>query len=314
MKQLNSLLFASLICSILLLLASCSPEDETPAPGVPQVTIVGDGIDNNTFVGSPGETINATVNVQAPSGFNTLIIRKYVDGTEEGSFTERVTRGAGTTAPQTFSHNFEYTLMSDEVGTDLSFTFEAVDENNRSGIATLNVETEAQPAARYTSVLLFAPLETGESETFFSTNTGETYSLNEVLNSSDPLSADIDFGYFYGEQFQASLAAPAAYPIDYGQGAWVVRNNTRIGKTNITPGQYVEITDNNVQAINDAYNAAEFGANPNLVTNLLVGQILAFETDNTKTGGSKRGLIQVQSIEAGTGSTGKIQIEVLVLQ
>lgn len=315
MKQFNALFIFSLICSILLLFTSCDPESETPVPGIPSVTIEGDEIEDNTFTGSPGDIVNATINVQAPSGFNTLIIRKFINGTEESGSTERITRGAGTTPPTTFSHDFEYELQPNDVEDEVYFTFEAVDENNASGTATLTIEATALPAARYTSILLYAPLENNDSETFFSSNTGETYTMNEINNSTEPLSANVDFGYFYGQEFDASLAAPSSYPLpDYGQANWIVRNETQIARTSITPGQYTEITEDNIQAIRQAFDDAEFGPNPNLVRNLTVGEILAFETDNTKTGGSKRGLIQVQSIEPGIGEEGSIQIEVLVEQ
>jgi hypothetical protein len=313
MKHLKLLFFNLLFCSFIFYLAGCDTDDETPSPGAPIVTLDNEDIDNGTYTGVAGETMEVMINVQAPAGFNVLIIRKAVDGTEESGFTQRYPRGQN--IETTYEHLFTYELQESEIDRDVVFTIEAVDEQGLTRGETLTLVTTGRPAVRYTSVLLFAPLENQTSETFFSSNTGETYSMSEVLNSAENLSTHIDFGYFYGQTREATLASPAAYPLpEYGQANWIIKNETVIGQTEITPGQYVEITEDNTEAINQAFEGATFEANPQQVSNLAIGQILAFETDNDKTGGKKRGLIQVQSIEAGTGTEGSITIEVLVSQ
>lgn len=313
MKQIKSQFLSLILFSVVLFIASCDSDDETPAPNAPVVTITGDGIENNTFEGVPGDIIDATVTVNAPGGFNTLIVKKFVNDVEETGFTKRESRG--TTIDETFVYDFSYTLQQSEVDQKVHFTFDGVDEAGLTTTATLNVTTTGMPAARYTGVLLYAPLENKTSETFFSTTNGETYSMEEVLGSQENISTNIDFGYFYGVNTEATLAAPSSYPLpDYGQASWAVRNTTRIGRTSLTPGQYVEISDDDVEAISQAFEGATFGTNQQQVTNLITGEILAFETDSNKTGGSKRGLIQVKTIEAGTGSTARLEIEVLVIQ
>jgi hypothetical protein len=313
MKHLKLLFFNALICSFIFYIAGCSPDDETPAPGAPVITFENDNIQNGTYTGVAGETMEILVNVQAPAGFNALQIRKAVDGAEESDFTQRHARGQEINT--SYEHLFTYQLQTAEIGKEVVFTFEGIDEQGLTRGETLTLITTGSPAVRYTSVLLFAPLENLNSQTFFSTNTGDTYSMNDVLNSAENISTHIDFGYFYGQTREATLASPAAYPLpDYGQANWVFRNETLIGRTEITPGQYFEITDEDTEAIDQAFEGATFGANPQQVSNLVIGEILAFETDNDKTGGRKRGLIQVQNIQAGTGTEGSITIEVLVEQ
>ncbi|CAN5175139.1 hypothetical protein BH23BAC1_BH23BAC1_40980 [soil metagenome] len=294
-------------------LAGCDPNDETPIPGAPVVTFENENITNGTYTGVAGEVMSIIINVNAPAGFNTLIIRKAVDGAEQSDFTQRISRGQN--VETNFEHEFTYELQASEIGSEVVFTIEAVDEQGLTRGETLTLVTTGSPAVRYTSVLLFAPLENQTSQTFFSTNTGETYSMADVLNAAENISTHIDFGYFYGQTREATLASPAAYPLpEYGQANWIFRNETLIGLTDITPGQYVEITEENTEAINQAFEGASFGANRQQVSNLAIGEILAFETDNNKTGGRKRGLIQVQTIQAGTGTEGSITIEVLVEQ
>lgn len=313
MKHLKLLFFNLLVCSFIFYLAGCDTDDETPSPGAPIVTFDNENIDNGTYTGVVGETMEVIINVQAPAGFNTLIIRKAVDGVEESDFTQRFPRGQN--IETTYEHLFTYELQESEIDSEVVFTIEAVDEQGLTRGETLTLVTTGRPAVRYTSVLLFAPLDNQTSQTFFSTNTGDTYSMNDVLNSAENVSTHVDFGYFYGQTREATLASPAAYPLpEYGQANWLFRNETLIGRTNITPGQYVEITDEDTEAIDQAFEGATFGANPQQVSNLAIGEILAFETDNDKTGGSKRGLIQVQTIQAGTGTEGSITIEVLVSQ
>ncbi|MDQ3393009.1 MAG: hypothetical protein M3512_02655 [Bacteroidota bacterium] len=319
MKNLKSLFYTSFIFSAFLF-SSCSPDAENPVPGgadAPVITIEGDGIVDNTFTGSPGETVNATINIQAPSGFNTLYIRRFVVGTEETGAMETISRSPGSTPPLSYDHEFTYIIKQEDIENEVHYTFEAVAEKSSASTstATLYIEATTAPAVRYTSVLLYAPLENKNSQTFFSTNTGNTYSMSQVTTTNDPISQDIDFGYFYGETMEATLAAPSTYPLDYGQATWSTRNVTRIGRTTLTDAQYNEISVNNSDAINNAYNTATFNStNPNRASGLTAGEILAFQTDAAKTGGSKVGLIKVLSLIPGTGNTASIEIEVTVLQ
>ncbi len=135
--------------------------------------------------------------------------------------------------------------------------------------------------------------------------------MNEVNNTSDPISADIDFGYFYGSTDGATLSDPDSYPFAYGQAAWGTRNSTTFRRTSLTSSAFAEVT--NFAAIEAAYEAATAAdTDPGIESGLVQGEVLAFATDADKTGGSKKGLILINSIVAGDGEDGQINIEVIV--
>ncbi len=61
--------------------------------------------------------------------------------------------------------------------------------------------------------------------------------------------------------------------------------------------------------------AFEGGTQPtdaSIVSGLAVGDVVAFETDADKDGGSKRGVIEVTSITPGDGVNGRIELEIIV--
>ncbi|WKK79008.2 hypothetical protein [Marivirga arenosa] len=209
------------------------------------------------------------------------------------------------------------------VNETITFTAAIGDEEDRIGEGDLDVAVSAlpepDPLTSFSAILLAAPLQDADgttasktSKTFFSTNTGETYSMNDINSTSDPLSANIDFGYFYGSgsaNTEATIASPANYPFDYGQDAWGTLNNTLIRATDVTESQFNEA---NLTFINDAFENGTPGSTDGRITNLSVGDVLAFETDSDKDGGAKRGLLLVEAITAGDGEDGQIEFSIIM--
>lgn len=322
-KLLKNLFFFSAVGSVAIL-ASCGGDDEPVLPAQPSIDVEVTGLadTDEPYEAVAGETATITVTVDVPGTFNVLYVRPTVDGTA-GTQQQFARGGAGVTAN---ADNTEATIAltyefdEEDIDSEFEFEFEVVDDSDQTATTTLTITVVAPPspdARDYGVILLAAPLGSKDSETFFSTNTGEIYSMNDVNNTTDPISADIDFGYFYGSgaaNTGATLASPAAYPFAYGQAAWEARNETTFRRTTLDESAFdVEGGIKTWADIDAAFEEAEEAdADPGIESGLVEGEVLAFETDADKEGGAKRGLILVVSITEGDGEEGQIELRILV--
>ncbi|WP_421763307.1 hypothetical protein [Ekhidna sp.] len=296
-------------------ITSCGKDDAISAvlPSVTvSATVDGEALASGEEV-AVGSAVVLNISVSAPGGVNGLDVN--------GTSYSRADLGAdsGDTSGSLALNITAPTV--DQIGNTATFEIEAVDDlGQTSAVVTFTYDIIAAPspdARPYTAVLLAAPQDDSgvkSSLTFFSTNTGDRYSMDQVNDTSDPLSADIDFGYFYGSGTggtAATLSDPASYPFDYGQSAWGTRNSTTFRRTSLNAAAFNEVTT--FADIDDVYEAAEAAdTDPGIESGLVEGEVLAFATDASKSGGSKRGLILVNSIAAGDGPTGEISLEILV--
>lgn len=320
MTKLNNYFLRFLAISGILFLYSCGDEDPVPTSN-PTISITaGDFDDNNEATGEAGDVVTASLTVSAEGGFNTLRITKS-GGEPFDKIVE--TKTAGEAGPTQFTTTFTYTLVEEEEGETVTFTVQAVDDTDdaSTGSITLTVVTEepASPEARvYTAVLLSGPLGLPSSaKTFFSTNTGERYSPSDVTNSGDPISADIDFGYFEGDPSGANLASPLAFNTNSNAGisaqtnSWGTFNNTVFRTTELASADFLEIvTWADIDNVFDTTDGEI--TDPDNITGLVVGDVIGFTTDATKDGGAKRGLIEIISITPGTGVDSAIELEITV--
>ena len=149
--------------------------------------------------------------------------------------------------------------------------------------------------------MLYAPLGDSSSQTFYSIGKNQTYSLSDVVSTTDPVSASIDFGYYYGSTDNAALASPAEYTI-YDLSAWGSQNATTLAVTTITSAEYLEMVT--VSDIETAIAGVDVTDANGTVTNLSANDILMFKTvDNVQ------GLIHVSAITGTDGSDGMIELE-----
>ena len=290
-------------------LTSCGDdEEEIFTPGAPTISLsTDDGENEEDFSGYVGDSVVLDVDVNAPAGFNTLRIFRQVEGVK-GTAIQTYSKVSGTT-PTSFDTTFVYHIQEDDVDNVVFLVFDVVDEAGVSSSFEYEILGEEKPTIKYAMELLYAPNSNLESKTFFSTNDGMTYSVSDVLGTDESVSPKIDFGYFYGDNFKATLASPFAYPIDYGQEGWDERNETKIKRTDLSASAFIEL-ENDVEGINTAFETADYGPSEGQVRNLLVGDVLAFELVSAK--GNKRGLIKVNAITPGTGSDGSITVDVVV--
>ncbi len=285
---------------------SCNEDEETP--DVPIVSVTPNDLLDGTTEVEAGGTISFVIDVDAPGGFNTLNGDFFADGTLVKDTV--IGKTPGTSPLEYTSGQFRFEYDNDDVGVLFTYVFQAVDETGQfSNEITISVEVTSPEARSYSTVLLIPPLDTKDSETFFSTSTGLNYTMNQVNNSTEPLSANIDFGYFYGQNTGATLASPADYPFEYGQANWGVRNSTTFRRTSLTALTEV-VTWADIDAAFEA--ATDPDSDPGIEAELQIGEILAFETDADKTGGAKRGLILIVDYSGEGTNLGKIELDILV--
>jgi hypothetical protein len=295
---------------------SCGDDDEVgPIFGGDDPTINFSGEDadsiNQTvpvFEAEAGETFDVTVEVDAPDGFNVLRINKVVDGT--ATQIQEYTR---TTAGQTdFSTTFSYTVLAEDADAVTEIEFEAVDDDGDTTTESIQIQVREASVNSYTTVLLAAPLADGSSKSFFSSDNGNVYSDDDVTGTTDPVSETIDFGYYYGATDMASLSSPNAYPATVASlSGWSTLNNTELRVTGLTSAQFDET--NSAAAIQAAFDGGTAGGDPEIVSNLSVGDVVAFQTDADKPDGSRYGILVVRSITAGTSADGEIELDVKVV-
>ncbi len=303
------LFFGISVLTMITLFYSCSKNDNTMPPGPATLTF---NPDTASFEGLPGATWSFTVTATAPSGFDSLYIEKQV-GT--GSPTEYASVTSATDNSATY--NFSYTLSADEVGETVTFTFTLVETGTSGASATKTIMTDSPPARSYTAILLYAPLSPDKSaNSFFSTSTGATYSPDSVNATNDPLSADIDFGYYYGATDLASLASPLAYSklsdtdLKSQVAGWGTLNDITFKTTSITSSQFTEMST--FADIDQAFASGTASTTAGVVTKLAVGQVIAFQTDASKSGGSIKGLIMVDDIQGTYNEGDHIKLDILV--
>lgn len=288
-------------------LFSCG-EDDTLVADAPGVTVSAAILDG-AAVASGGEVVAGldvqfTISVTAPGGFNNLDVT--------GSTTRNINRNdleldlGATSASTTITVETNET----DAGGTASFTFVAVDELNQSSeevVFTFSIVAPPSPEARaYSAILLSAPTGDFTNENFFSVSSGELYSKSEVNATTDPLSATIDFGYYYGGDDNATIASPMGFvstTFSAQVEGWGTMNATVLKTTTMTAGQFIETVS--YADIDDAFDAGTLDDN-GIIPNLAAGMVLAFETV-----GGVKGLIHVTEIEAGFESNDFIRLDIL---
>ena len=270
-----------------------------------------------SYTASVGESINIVFNIDAPGGFNNLRFDITHDATSQsildpGPITE--SRGAGDVV---LTRTFTYTspaLPIDFGGESFTITFEVVDDNNLSSTTTLSLDVDEEPIDIFSTFMLAAPLGDLSAENFFSTNEGLKYSSETVLASQENVSQNIDFGYYYGNTDEASIASPAGFEntaFASQVANWTTKNSTTLLTTSMTQSQFIEI--DTFSEIETAFTNGSDGAQ--IKTRLAVGDVLAFETNSTKANSpSKKGLILVTAINGTFNENDNIEIQVVVQQ
>ena len=300
------------VVTLVIALVSCGGDDEVIAPVLPDgptITIVSDQLSASaSYEATAGEEISFSVTVNAPGGFNnytaksgsqTIISESKDSGTTVTTFTSNQT----TIIPTT----------EDLVGQTISIEITAVDDNNKTSTVTVEFTVVSVPLNVFSAQMLAAPLGDLSAASFFSSNTGTLYAPATVNASNDPLSNDIDFGYYYGTNDNASIASPAGFltitGLDKQVSSWGTKNSTTLLATTMTSAEFTETTT--LAALETSFASGTDGSE--FKTSISVGDVIAFQTNSTKTNSpGKKGLILIKAINGTDGENDNIEIDVLV--
>jgi hypothetical protein len=297
------LLFLGLgIMALTVFFSSCKEDEPVLDPASLVLTP-----DSASFSGVPGDVKSIQVVATAPAGFVSLKVDKTV-GTGTPTVIQTVN---DTNGDNTESFTFTYTLLEAEIGEDVVLTFDLEETGTAGATETVSIITNSPAANSFTAILLYAPLGDKSAESFFSTSTGLTYSPAEVNASSEVISDDIDFGYYFGVTDEASLASPAGYESTVFAAqvsGWSVKNDILFKSTTLDASAFSELsTEADIDEVFAA--GTEEG---NIISGLAVGDVIAFQTDADKAGGSKKGVLLVTDVVGTFNENDYIELEILV--
>jgi hypothetical protein len=178
------------------------------------------------------------------------------------------------------------------------------DKNEASSVIGLTITTGPAPQ----SIIVYNDKILGAQASlvgaFFATQDGSIYNLDDAKLNSEK----IDFLYFYTDTYHATLSAPEdadaalVYTGTNGLETWTTLNSTKFKVTTLSSSQFNDIqTANQIVAI-----AAIPAPNQSKVTDLTVGKVLAFKTEQ-----GLFGLIRIDAI-SGANSSGTLEITVKI--
>ena len=287
-------------------------------PELPSVTLTTDNPDivNDTIVAFVNQEYKVNYRYTFSAGF--LKFRRLF--TADGSTTEVVITTLPPTQGTSVTDRLASALGPEFMGLDISYEFEVTDKFGNVASLQVPLVLSQKLSEIITGVELSFPSEDRSSKTFFSSNTGLTYSVTEVNTDKERISKLIDFGYFYNIAEEASLTGPANYLTNsptYNLGPngenWPALNVTSFKRATITDAAFDALNQDSQFEIDEAYETAP--GDPKLViSGLQVGDIIAFKTSNQKDGGSKTGLLKVTGLAPGSGSNGKLNFDVIANQ
>ncbi|RUA30670.1 MAG: hypothetical protein DSY77_13800 [Bacteroidetes bacterium] len=302
----NGLLFALAGAFIF---TACDPaEEETPisAPTVALTSQV-------EAEYAEGEEVELSYDWEAPGKIGQVRYVVLVDGTTAIDTTLTESELGFNVEDSVGSLEFTLTAPENSAGSIVDVEVTLIDRENQSTTnteASFEVIEGSSPLISYTDILVYAPAGDGSTNTWFSTNLGETVTEAEVNAAAAPNSSDVDFGYYYGVNDEASIASPNAYNLDgIDIQDWTTKNATEFKLTTISNEEYLGLsTSADLEAVwnrEDNINEGE------TITNLEVGDVVAFQLDpNNKDG--LYGVFKVITVEPGIQTNDYIEIEVLI--
>lgn len=282
MKKLNWLLVSALFLGATFF-TGCEEDPLTEddditvsAPNLPETVEVGDATD-------------LTFSVIAEARIESIELRKGVDvlDTKEDGFTNNTSD----------NYVYTYTATEAEAGTTVSFRLVVTDKKDNVENYDFSIEVESLAATidEFTAIIMGA--HENEIGSFLDVLTGTVYTTSEAADNQE----DVDIVYYYGNENEATLAAPddagASEFNIYNLDGWTTKNSTRF--TDILSTEFSEILSS------DDIDGLVASPSATKANQLSVGDVVGFTTVS-----GKKGVAQVDDIE--TGTTGSITINVKV--
>ncbi|MEQ8629574.1 hypothetical protein [Ekhidna sp.] len=287
-------IFLVLVLFGLLTLTFCS--DSGPSDlGTLTLEITSSDLDG---VYNVGEAINATVTFVSEEGLTQLNYTFEVDGVL-GDKTTQTPEDLGLDPnPTSGIVNFNYVIDESLNGAEVTIYFEIVDLKNQTQEQQFNFNVDEFIAvAEFTDITVEGPLFDNSSESFVATSTGMAYSASDISSDSN-LEGLIDFGlHYFGPLSGISLVSPSDgadgwYDLSGTGLNWTTRNRTVLRLVDDATGTDF---DDLASEIDLLIIFDEGGDQYSTITELQEGDVLAFETDADKAGGSKKGALIIRS-------------------
>lgn len=289
----NAIFLCLALCS-LLTLTFCS-SDSGDDLGTLTLEVVNSDTDG---VYEVGETLSATVTFVSEEGLTQLNYTFEVDGVLGAKTTQTPGDLGLDPNPTNGVVNFNYVIEQSLSGAEVTIYFEIIDSKDQKEERhiTFNVD-EFVLAAEFTDITLEGPLFDNSSKSFVATSTGMTYSASDISADSN-LESLIDFGlHYFGPLDGISFVSPSDdtdgwYDLSGTGLNWTTRNRTILS---LVDGA----TDTDFDAwVSEQHLLTAFdqgGDEYSTIIALQEGDVLVFETDADKSGGSKKGALIIRS-------------------
>src|SRR5690554_1126756 len=245
-----------------------------------------------------GELITIKYNVVSDKKLKSITIKTSDNTTAEIS---------DFTSPSAHNGTFEHEAVNEG---ELIILIEAKDRDGNGDIYEVKINVESSVNI-YSVVLLGNDKSTTGS--FYSTSTDEVFKVSEAITNSEL----VDFVFFYGSKFSASIAAPSddaaaefnVYKLDgvdeNGAPLWTTKNATKLQQiTSLTEETFDAISNTDEALIDATENSEDWITRAGGLTE---GNIVAFVTAK-----GKKGLFKVTKVEGAYGQESKITLEVKV--
>jgi len=287
MKILKSLVLIALVA---VTFASCK-KDETTLPA-PVISFL-NGINETTV--NPGANYTIAGTISAEEGLSEV---KYFQVTATG---ETQIGLAITSFDNANIYSFQKTFA--DITEQTVVKVMATDKKNQTSVLNFTIKVSGNAIATYNDVVLGSYSSTTGSS--FASLNGTVYQLTDAKTNS----SKIDIIFFYGNTNNATLSAPSnltdlnqVFTTASAPSTWTVKNDTKLEK--------VTVVFENVTTGNQIPNIQSTGTEK--VSNVAVGDVIAFRTASTSDFPNKNGLVKIVSI-TGTGATATIKFNVKVV-
>ena len=306
-KLLRQGLLGMAVFSLVFIYSCSDDEDTTPTAAAPTISVSTNG---SAF--DAGDTLEITIDFTAAGELSSINWVFTIDDVT-GDTTFNSPTALSLTDPATEGSVPVSVVLTeaDFAGTSVTVYFEVVDKANQksSDEVSFTVAEAEEDATVLSAVILAAPTGDNNSDTFYSIRAAQLYSQSDVLGTSDPVSETIDIAYYYGASDEATLVSPDDYPSNIVDlSAWGTRNTTNLELTVLTDEEYMALSS--VDDVEEAIDGITFDSD-NTITNLAVGDILAFATTDAS---EIEGFIRVVAINGTFNAGDGIEIEIITNQ
>jgi hypothetical protein len=272
MKKLNFLLSLLVVFGMAFTFTSCEEEGDAVPPSISLTG--GEGYITADATVAPGAELMFKVDVRKGDA-NLDMLTATSDGSPIASSPyEDIDNTADIV---------EITVDAPQAVGPKGYKFEVTDKDGETASVSVTVTVEEAGGAitTYTAKLMGAQNNTTYGS-FLDAETGTVYMLADARTHA----ADVDVFYYFGSSNEAALAALDDTDANefsmISDASWTTRNSTKFATTSIAAADFTAME-----------NDADFvDATSSSVTNLSVGDVVAF-----KTVGGKMGLIHVASID-----------------